>query len=90
MPLPNVSPIRYLHHHMDVKTVIESALTDVEPMLRAAGRSVNVTEASDDRCVIELKGFCGDCACSASYMEGIEEVVREKLPAMKDIQFVQV
>lgn len=74
---------------MDIKSLVESALTDIEPMLRAAGRSVSVKEASDDRCVIELKGFCGDCACSGSYMEGIEEIVREKMPSVKEIQFVQ-
>lgn len=74
---------------MDIKSVVESALTDIGPMLRAAGRSVSVKEASDDRCVIELKGFCGDCACSGSYMEGIEAILREKMLNVKDIQFVQ-
>jgi Fe-S cluster biogenesis protein NfuA len=74
---------------MDPKSLIESALADVEPMLKAAGRSVTVTEASNDRCVVELKGFCGDCACSTSYMEGIEDIVREKLPSIKNIEFVQ-
>ena len=74
---------------MELKSLIESALTDIEPMLRAAGRAVSVKEATDDRCVIELKGFCGDCACSGSYMEGIEELVREKMPNIKDIQFIQ-
>lgn len=75
---------------MDPKSLIESALVDIQPMLRAAGRSVTVTEATDDHCVVELKGFCGDCACSASYMEGIEDLVREKLPAIKNIEFIQV
>lgn len=75
---------------MNVSSLIESALTDVEPMLRAAGRSIAVKEASNERCVIELKGFCGDCACSSSYMEGIEELVREKIPSMKQVEFVQV
>lgn len=74
---------------MDVTSLIESALTDVEPMLRAAGRSIAVKEANNERCVIELKGFCGDCACSSSYMEGIEELVREKIPSIKEIEFVQ-
>jgi Fe-S cluster biogenesis protein NfuA len=74
---------------MDPKSLIESALADVEPMLKAAGRSVTVTEASNDRCVVELKGFCGDCACSGSYMEGIEDLVREKIPSIKNIEFVQ-
>jgi Fe-S cluster biogenesis protein NfuA len=74
---------------MDPKSLIESALVDVEPMLRAAGRSVAVKEASDTHCVVELKGFCGDCACSGSYMEGIQDLVREKIPSIKNIEFVQ-
>lgn len=81
--------LRVASHPMDIKSLLETALFDIEPMLRAAGRSIAVKEASDDRCVIELKGFCGDCACSSSYMEGIEELVREKIPSIKDIQFVQ-
>ncbi len=74
---------------MDIKALIETALVDVEPMLRAAGRAVTVKEASDERCVIELKGFCGDCACSSSYMEGIEELIRGKMPTIQTVEFVQ-
>jgi Fe-S cluster biogenesis protein NfuA len=50
---------------------------------------VAVKEASDTHCVVELKGFCGDCACSGSYMEGIQDLVREKIPSIKNIEFVQ-
>ncbi len=82
-------PLSSLHLLMDPKSLIESALVDVEPMLRAAGRSVAVKEASDTHCVVELKGFCGDCACSGSYMEGIQDLVREKIPSIKNIEFVQ-
>lgn len=75
---------------MDPKSLIESALADIQPMLRESGRVITVKEATDEKCLIELQGFCGDCACSSSYMEGIEELVREKLPTIKQVEFKQI
>jgi Fe-S cluster biogenesis protein NfuA len=75
---------------MTPQELIETSLADLQPMLASAGRAVCVKEANDTSCVIELRGFCGDCACSATYMDGIQELLQEKMPQLKDIQFVQV
>jgi Fe-S cluster biogenesis protein NfuA len=69
-------------------SVIESALSDLQPMLAAAGRNIRIKESTDTSCVIELSGFCGDCACTQSYMEGIQELLNEKAPQITNIQFV--
>ncbi len=69
--------------------VIEAALRDIQPMLAAAGRSIAIRETSDTSCVIELTGFCGDCACSESYKHGIAELLREHAPQIVDIRFVE-
>jgi Fe-S cluster biogenesis protein NfuA len=70
-----------------IDKIILEALVDIQPMLTAAGRSIEVKEANESSCVIVLKGFCGDCACSSSYMEGIEELLQSKMPEMKEIRF---
>lgn len=68
--------------------IIESALADIRPMLAAAGRSIRIKEATENSCVIELAGFCGDCNCTQSYMEGIQELLNEKAPQITNIQFI--
>lgn len=75
--------------HMEIKVILEKALEDIQPMLVSAGRSIRITEADDISCTIELTGFCGGCACTENYTSGIEEVLREKAPGIKDIRFIQ-
>lgn len=75
---------------MDIQITIEDALKDIAPMLAAAGRSVRVVSASERECAIELKGFCGGCACVDSYKEGITELVREKAPMIEIVSFTSV
>lgn len=70
-----------------IQSTIEESLQDLAPMLAAAGRAVRVVSATDTECAIELKGFCGDCACVDSYKEGIEGLVREKAPTIQSVTF---
>lgn len=75
---------------MNPQELIERALEDVRPMLKSAGRGITVKQVTDDACVIELSGFCGDCACTDSYTEGITEIIREQAPQIKTIEFTKV
>jgi Fe-S cluster biogenesis protein NfuA len=75
---------------MTIQTQLEEALQDLAPMLAAAGRSVHVTSATDTDCAIELRGFCDDCACVDSYKEGIEALVRDKVPSVQVVSFTTV
>jgi len=74
----------------NVQITIEDSLKDVAPMLAAAGRSVHVLKATETECAIELRGFCGDCACVDSYKEGIENLVHEKVPTIQSVTFTTV
>jgi Fe-S cluster biogenesis protein NfuA len=74
---------------MNPQEALKETLEGLKPMLDAAGRSIEVTEATDASCTVVLKGFCGDCACTASYVEGIQEILAEKSPAVKDVRFIQ-
>jgi Fe-S cluster biogenesis protein NfuA len=73
-----------------IQATIEDSLKDISPMLAAAGRSVHVLSANETECAIELRGFCGDCACVDSYKEGIEVLVREKVPNIQSVSFTAV
>ncbi|MCK9361351.1 NifU family protein [Patescibacteria group bacterium] len=75
---------------MNANEALEQTLADLKPMLDAAGRSIRVLESDEASCKIELAGFCGDCACTASYAEGIQEILAEKAPEIKTVRFVQV
>lgn len=75
---------------MNTKELIEQSLEDIGPMLQAAGRSIQVKEVTDNACVIEMSGFCGDCACTESYQEGIQEILQTKAPQIESIQFIKV
>lgn len=73
----------------ELHAALNEALVGIQPILTAGGRAVHLKEVSDERCVVELSGFCGDCACSDSYKEGIEDLIRERAPGIKEIQFIQ-
>lgn len=75
---------------MELKVILEEALRDIEPMLRAGGRSIRLADVNESSCTIELSGFCGGCACTDNYTAGIEELLREKAPNVREIRFIQV
>lgn len=74
---------------MDVREKLESTLQGLKPVLDAAGRTITVRSLDGKVCVVELGGFCGGCACSSTYKEGIEELVQGVAPDMK-VEFVEV
>lgn len=76
------------HAMSDVQMLLTDALAGIKPLLAASGRTVSVREVSADRCVIELSGFCEGCSCSESYKEGIQDLVREHAPEIKEIEFI--
>ena len=74
---------------MSVHEVLDSVLAELQPVLETAGRKIVLKEANEHSCTIELVGFCGACACTDSYMEGLQERLAEKAPEVKDITFIQ-
>jgi len=74
---------------MNAHEALKETLEGLKPMLTAAGREINVMDATDTSCIIELKGFCDGCACTSSYTEGIQEILADKAPQVTDIKFIQ-
>lgn len=77
-----------LNNPMDITSTIQDSLRDIAPMLASAGRSVCVVSANETECTIELRGFCGDCACVESYKEGIEQIIRDNAPTIQTVTFM--
>lgn len=75
---------------MNAHEALQETLADLKPMLDSAGRAIRVLESDETSCKIELAGFCGDCACTASYAEGIQDILSEKAPQITTVRFVQV
>ena len=66
---------------------VETALDNIRPTLQADGGDVELIDVSDDGIVkLRLKGACGSCPMAKMTLKfGIEEVLREKIPDIKEI-----
>jgi len=67
--------------------VIESALDEIRPYLKADGGDISLIEVSDDLVVkVELLGACVGCPMSYQTMKnGIEQVVKKAVPGVKEV-----
>lgn len=74
---------------MDYKSLLESKLVHLKPILEAGNRSIEVIEVSEPFVTFRVKGFCSGCACSSSYKEGLEELVQNTCPELTEIKFVE-
>lgn len=66
---------------------IEHMIAGIKPLLAAQDKDIKIVEATDDRVVLSLVGFCGGCGCSANYAEGLKEMIEQQLPDVKEISF---
>lgn len=64
-------------------------IESLKPVLGAAGRSIEIIALEDRKAIFKLSGFCGGCACSSSYMDGLRDLVAEYCPDITDIQFIE-
>ena len=74
---------------MQVKEMLNDRLKHLRPILKAAGRKVEVQSVDGDTVTFLVSGFCSGCACSSSYKEGLEELVGEACPNIEKIKFVE-
>ena len=72
---------------MSLKEKVEAALEKVRPSLQADGGNVELVDVSDDGVVkVKLTGACGGCPMSQMTLKmGIERVVKEDVPEVKEI-----
>jgi len=66
---------------------VEAALDKVRPALKRDGGDVELVDVSDDGVIkVRLTGACGGCPMSTMTLKmGIEQVLKEEIPAVKEV-----
>lgn len=65
---------------------ILAVLEQVRPALQADGGDVELVNVKDGVVSLKLKGACGHCPMSTMTLKmGIERVLREKIPEVKEV-----
>ena len=66
-----------------IDTLLEE---QVRPGLAAHGGNVEVIDVDNDQVFLKLTGGCHGCsASSATLKQGIEKVIKQKFPEIKDV-----
>ena len=70
-----------------MKEKVEKALNKIRPALMADGGNVDLIEVTPGGTVmVRLTGACGGCPMSQiTLKQGIERVIREEVPEIKEI-----
>jgi len=74
-----------------MKEQVESILGTIRPQLQADGGDVELVEVTPDNVVhVRLQGACAGCPMSQMTLKnGIERVMKEKLPEIKAVEAVK-
>jgi len=71
---------------MEIKDKVESALQEIRPALQADGGGVDLISVVDGVVSVKLTGACGGCPMSTMTLKmGIERVLKEKIPEVKEV-----
>ena len=70
----------------DERTLVEEALDEVRPYIHSHGGELELLDASDGVVRVRMSGSCHGCAASAMTLKrGIEQMLRERYPAFKEV-----
>jgi len=65
---------------------VEAVLNQIRPNLAADGGNVELIDASDGIVKVRLTGACGGCPmASMTLKHGVERVLKEQLPEVKEV-----
>ena len=65
---------------------VEAALEQVRPTLKADGGDVQLIDVKDGVVTLKLTGACGGCPMATITLKGgIERVIKEQVPEVKEI-----
>lgn len=69
---------------MDEK--VKAALEEIRPALQADGGDVELVDVKDGTVRVKLTGACGSCPMSTMTLKkGIERVLKERVPEVKEV-----
>ena len=69
-----------------MKEKVEAALAKVRPALQADGGDVELIDVNEGVVSLKLKGACAGCPMATMTLrQGIERVLREQIPEIKEV-----
>ena len=69
-----------------MKEKVEEALALIRPALQADGGDVELIDVNQGVVKLKLKGACGGCPMATMTLRyGIERVLKEKIPEVKEV-----
>ncbi len=69
-----------------MKEQIEEVMNQIRPALEADGGNVELVDVKDGVVQVKLTGACGSCPMSSLTLKmGIERVLKEKVPGVKEV-----
>jgi Fe-S cluster biogenesis protein NfuA len=72
-----------------MKEKIIQALEEIRPMLQADGGDIDLVDVTDGIVKVRLKGACHGCPMSQMTLKnGVERVLKQKVPAVKSVESV--
>jgi Fe-S cluster biogenesis protein NfuA len=70
---------------------VEAALAKIRPALQADGGDVELLEVNDGTVKVKLTGHCAGCPMATLTLQmGIERIIREEVPEVKEVIAVSV
>jgi Fe-S cluster biogenesis protein NfuA len=75
----------------EMKEQVEAALNKIRPSLQADGGNVELVDVTEDGVVkVKLMGACAGCPMSQMTLKaGIERLLKQEVPAVKEVISVQ-
>ncbi len=75
----------------EMKEQVEAALNKIRPSLQADGGNVELVEVTEEGVVkVKLMGACAGCPMSQMTLKaGIERLLKQEVPAVKEVVAVQ-
>ena len=69
-----------------MKEKVEAALAEIRPALQADGGDVELVEVNDGTVKLKLTGHCAGCPMASMTLKmGVERVVKERVPEVKEV-----
>ena len=73
-----------------IVTVVKNQIARIEDIIKAHGGGVEIIEASEQQLVLNLQGHCAGCPlASMTFGVVLNKYLREALPSIKEIKYVQ-
>lgn len=69
-----------------MKEKVEAALAEIRPSLQADGGDVELLEVNNGTVKLKLTGHCAGCPmASMTLKNGVERVIKERVPEVKEV-----